>query len=160
MFKNAKIGIAVASILAGMMGAAQAGTQSGVKAGALTCDVSSGWGVIFGSTRDVRCSFQPIKGGIEHYTGKISKYGVDIGYTHAGVIIWAVLAPTSDLSPGALAGHYAGATAGATVGLGAGVHALVGGSTKSIAFQPVSIEGNAGLNIAAGVADLTLSSAN
>jgi hypothetical protein len=151
---------AMALVLASAIGGAQAQTQSGIKAGALTCDVSSGWGVIFGSTRDVNCSYQPIKGDVEHYTGRISKYGVDIGYTHGGVIIWAVLAPTTDLAPGALAGHYLGATAGASMGIGAGVHALIGGSKKSIALQPVSIEGNTGLNVAAGVADLTLSHAD
>jgi hypothetical protein len=151
---------AIALTIAGAIGSAQAQTQSGLKAGALTCDVSSGWGVIFGSTRDVNCSYQPIKGNVEHYTGHISKYGVDIGYTRGGVIIWAVLAPTTDLSPGALAGHYLGATAGASVGIGAGVHALIGGSKRSIALQPVSIEGNTGLNVAAGVADLTLTHSN
>jgi len=134
----------------------QAKTAGGIKAGAMTCNVSSGWGVIFGSTRDLNCSYQSTKGIVEHYTGHISKYGVDIGYTKGGAIIWAVLAPTSDLAPGALSGRYVGATAGATVGVGAGAHVLVGGFEKSITLQPASIEGNTGLNIAAGVADVNL----
>jgi hypothetical protein len=151
------IGIAVlaaAAFVAGVSGKANA--QSGVKAGALTCDVKSGWGVIFGSTRDLKCSYQPTKGRVERYVGHISKYGVDIGYTQGGVVVWAVLAPTSDVSPGALAGDYAGATAGATFGVGAGAHVLVGGLKKSFALQPVSIEGNTGLNVAAGIANLHL----
>jgi hypothetical protein len=97
-----------------------------------------------------------IKGTTEQYVGHISKYGVDIGYTHGGVMVWAVVAPTSSIAPGALAGSYAGGTASATVGVGVGVNALIGGMKKSIALQPVSIEGNTGLNIAAGVATLTL----
>ena len=134
----------------------QANAQSGVKAGALTCDVKGGWGVIFGSTRDLNCSYQPAKGKVERYTGHISKYGVDIGYSKGGVVVWAVLAPASDVSAGALAGNYGGATASATVGVGAGAHVLIGGSKKSITLQPVSIEGNAGLNVAAGIASLHL----
>jgi hypothetical protein len=146
--------LAAAVFAAGVSGKANA--QSGVKAGALTCDVDSGWGVIFGSSRDLKCSYQPTKGKVERYVGHISKYGVDIGYTKGGVVVWAVLAPTTDVSSGALAGDYAGATAGATFGIGAGAHVLVGGLKKSIALQPVSIEGNAGLNVAAGIANIHL----
>ena len=87
---------------------------------------------------------------------RINKYGVDIGYTKAGVLVWGVVAPTSSLKPGALEGHYAGATASATVGIGAGANVLVGGFDQSIALQPVSIEGNTGLNVAAGIGAITL----
>lgn len=143
-------------ILAASFGAGSVQAQDGVKAGVLSCNVSSGWGVIFGSTREMNCAFQPAKGPIEHYRGHISKYGVDIGYTHGGVIVWAVFAPTTGLAPGALTGQYGGATAGATVGVGAGLHALVGGFRHSISLQPLSIEGNSGLNVAAGVAEMGL----
>lgn len=135
---------------------AQAQDSGGVKVGVLSCNVSSGWGFVFGSTRDINCTFSPAKGSLEHYSGHISKFGVDIGYTQGGAIVWAVFAPTTDLAASSLAGDYAGATAGATVGVGAGVHALIGGFRKSISLQPVSIEGNAGLNVAAGVAEMTL----
>ena len=57
---------------------------------------------------------------------------------------------------GALAGAYAGATASATVGVGAGANVLVGGFNRSITLQPVSIEGNTGLNVAAGIGEITL----
>ena len=154
-----KIGLAfgaAALIVASTLGTvAYADTEGGIKAGALTCNVSSGWGVVFGSTRDLKCVYQPVKGSVEHYTGHISKYGVDIGYTQGGVIVWGVFAP-SDLTPGALGGDYGGATAGATVGVGVGVHALVGGFKNSISLQPVSIEGNTGLNVAGGVAEMKL----
>ena len=92
----------------------------------------------------------------EHYDGTISKIGVDIGYTKGGVIIWNVIAPSTDVKPGALEGGYGGATGSATVGVGLGANVLLGGSNKSIALQPVSIEGNTGLNVAAGIGGLNL----
>jgi hypothetical protein len=92
----------------------------------------------------------------EYYTGSVTKFGADIGYLQSGVILWAVLAPTSNLGQGALSGHYGGATASAAVGVGAGANVLVGGFNSSIALQPVSIEGQNGLNVAAGVVELTL----
>jgi len=136
-------------------GAASAAPH-GVKVGTLACHVSSGWGFVFGSSRDLHCEFHPSKAGGERYEGTISKFGVDIGYTSGGELIWEVLAPSSDLRHGALQGDYGGATAGATVGVGVGAHVLVGGLDKSIALQPLSIEGNTGLNVAAGIGAISL----
>jgi Protein of unknown function (DUF992) len=127
--------------------------QAGVNAGVLTCNVSSGWGFVFGSSRGLHCVYSPTG---EHYTGRINKFGVDIGYTEGGVIVWTVIAPTSNLAPGSLSGHYGGATASATAVVGVGANALIGGSNETITLQPVSLEGNQGLNIAAGIADVTL----
>jgi len=92
----------------------------------------------------------------EHYIGHMSKVGMDIGYTGGGRMVWAVFAPSSDMDPGALQGTYTGATASATVGVGLGAHVLIGGFDKSIALQPLSVEGNSGLNVAAGVGQLSL----
>jgi Protein of unknown function (DUF992) len=128
----------------------------GVKVGVLTCDVSSGWGFVFGSSKDLHCTFQPNNRRPERYTGSISKFGIDVGYTDGGVLIWGVFAPSSDLRAGALQGDYGGATASATVGVGAGANVLVGGLDKSIALQPLSIEGNTGLNVAAGIGAISL----
>jgi Protein of unknown function (DUF992) len=127
-----------------------------VRAGYLTCHVASGWGWIFGSSRKLSCAYALQAGYTEYYTGSITKLGADIGYLGSGVILWAVLAPTTNLGQGALAGHYGGATASAAVGVGAGANVLVGGLNSSIALQPVSIEGQNGLNVAAGVAQMTL----
>ncbi len=128
----------------------------GVKVGTLTCDVSSGWGFIFGSSKDLHCTFRPSAHPREHYEGTVDKFGVDIGYTEGGVLVWAVFAPSSDVREGALQGDYAGATASATVGVGVGANVLVGGLDKSIALQPVSFEGNKGLNVAAGIGAISL----
>jgi hypothetical protein len=130
----------------------------GVKVGTLTCHVSSGWGFVFGSSKDLHCNFRPNHHEGEHYSGSISKFGVDIGYTEGGELIWAVFAPSSDVRPGALQGDYAGATASATVGVGVGANVLIGGLDKSIALQPLSIEGNSGLNVAAGIGAISLKS--
>jgi len=138
---------------------AQAGTSADkgeVKVGYLSCHVASGWGLIFGSSRELDCTYTPNSGGPEYYKGEVTKFGADIGYLQSGVILWAVLAPSNTIGQGALAGHYAGATASATVGVGAGVNALVGGMHSTIALQPVSIEGNNGLNVAAGIATVNL----
>jgi len=138
---------------------AQAGTAADkgeVKMGYLSCNVSSGWGVIFGSSRELQCTYTPTSGVVEHYKGEISKFGADIGYLQSGVILWMVFSPSDTIGKGALAGHYAGGTASATVGLGVGVNALMGGMHSSISLQPVSIEGSNGLNVAAGVATINL----
>ncbi len=127
-----------------------------VRAGYLTCHVSSGWGFIIGSSRSLKCAYALQPGYTEYYTGSISKFGADIGYLSSAVMIWAVIAPTNNLGQGALAGHYAGATASAAVGVGAGANVLVGGLKNSIALQPITIEGQNGLNVAAGVAALSL----
>jgi hypothetical protein len=131
----------------------------GVKVGTLTCNVASGWGFVFGSSKDLHCTFRPNKHTGEHYTGSISKFGVDIGYTEGGVLVWGVFAPSSDIRAGALEGDYAGATASATVGVGLGANVLVGGFDKSFALQPLSVEGNRGLNVAAGVGAISLKAA-
>lgn len=150
---------AAVAVAAGVSGQPASAQTSGVKAGMLTCDVSNGWGLVFGSTRDLRCTYADNSGQTERYTGHIDKYGVDIGYHAGGIIAWAVLAPTSDIGKGAIAGNYAGVTAGAALGVGASANVLVGGLNKSITLQPVSIEGYTGLNVAAGIAGLALKAA-
>jgi hypothetical protein len=147
---------AVAAAAISFAGVANA-APAGVKIGTLACHVSSGWGFIFGSSKDLHCNFAPARPRDgEHYAGTITKFGVDIGYTGGGEIIWEVFAPSSDLRHGALQGNYAGATASATVGVGLGAHVLVGGLDRSIALQPLSIEGNNGLNVAAGIGSIDL----
>ena len=128
----------------------------GVKIGTLSCHEASGFGFVFGSSRAVRCHYSGTSGRNEHYVGDISKFGVDLGYQGSAVLLWDVFAPLTSTSRGALAGHYGGATASAAVGVGAGANVLIGGSHRSIALQPVSIQGETGLNVAAGIGELTL----
>ncbi len=131
--------------------------SGGVKAGYLKCDVEGNVSFIFGSSRDMVCTYTP-EGGkrADRYSGEVKKFGVDIGYQEAGVILWGVIAPAADVGPGALAGDYGGVSADVAAGYGVGANALVGGSSKSIVLQPLSVEGIKGINIAAGIGILSL----
>lgn len=138
-----------------LAGAAQA-SPHGVNVGSLTCNVASGWGFVFGSSKDLHCVFRQNDRKALHYMGTISKFGVDIGYTEGGVLVWEVVAPSSDVRAGSLDGDYVGASAQATVGVGLGANVLVGGFDQSIALQPLSVSGNQGLNVAAGIGEISL----
>ncbi|HUZ91265.1 MAG TPA: DUF992 domain-containing protein [Methylocella sp.] len=130
--------------------------QQGVKIGRLRCNVSGGLGLIITSTKEMRCTYTSVHGYREHYFGMIRKFGLDIGATDRGILAWAVFAPTAGPRPGALAGEYVGVDASATIGVGLGANALVGGSNRSIALQPLSVQAQTGLALAGGVAALSL----
>jgi hypothetical protein len=136
-------------------GTRQAAGKSGANVGSLTCNVAGGIGFVFGSSKDLSCLFTRTDGVAERYTGSIKRYGVDIGFTKEAQMVWLVFAPGS-IAPGALTGNYGGATASAAVGVGAGANVLIGGSTKQITLQPVSVEGSVGLNVAAGIGEIEL----
>ena len=156
MFKKSILAAASVGVAASAFGLeAPAHAAVGVKVGELSCHVSSGWGFVFGSSRSLLCTYTG-NGQVAHYAGNVSKFGVDIGYLQSGVLVWDVFAPTTDLGPAALSGSYGGVTAGATVGVGADANALIGGSTRQVALQPLSIAGNTGINAAAGIAAISL----
>ncbi len=158
--KFAAIGFAMALAYGGF-GAPTYAAESGVKAGVLKCQVESGWGFVFGSTRDIQCLYTPEGGSrADRYNSIIKDFGINIGYLESGVMIWLVVAPTNDVGSGALAGRYAGVSAEVAVALGIGAKILVGGFEDSIALQPLSIQGNVGLNIALGIAGLELHAVN
>jgi hypothetical protein len=133
--------------------------QSGVRVGTLTCHVQGGWGHLVASEHPMNCMYEPYHNRAEHYTGTLSRYGLDIGRTNNGTLIWAVVAPTSNVGRTALEGNYGGVAADATVGIGVGANVLVGGLDRSIALQPLSVEGNSGLALAAGVGVMRLRAA-
>jgi hypothetical protein len=147
---------AVAAAGLALVASAPAHAQSGVRVGVLTCNVASGWGLVFGSSKEVNCVFSRDGRDLAHYQGHIDKFGVDVGYTAGGVMVWAVFAPTDGPPPGSLDGSYGGVTASATAGVGVGANLLIGGSNRSISLQPLSVEGNTGLNVAGGIAGLRL----
>ena len=147
--------LAAVAAAAAVLFAAPAAAQR-IQAGTLTCDISGGIGFIIGSQRTLNCSFAPaVPGPVEFYIGTLTKLGVDIGATSGGVMVWVVYAPTSRPA-GALAGSYGGAAAEASVVAGVGANVLVGGSNRTVELQPVSLQGQAGLNFAAGVAGIDL----
>jgi hypothetical protein len=130
----------------------------GVRAGYLNCQVARGVGFIFGMTRNLTCTYSPNNGTPETYTGEIRQYGVNLGFIDRGIIVWAVVAPTVNIEPGSIEGNYGGVAAGVALGYGLGANALFGGSNNQIGLQPLSIEGQQGLNVAAGIAGLSLRS--
>jgi hypothetical protein len=147
-------GLAVIALSALAAGAtAQTAT---IETGVLTCKVYGGTGFVFGSTKDLSCVFEGLSGGKERYHGSIDRFGLDLGFTGNTVMVWTVFAPSAAVPSGALAGNYGGVSAEATVGLGVGANALLGGSQNSIALQPLSVQGQEGLNVAVGVAELKL----
>ena len=126
-----------------------------VQVGTLSCSISAGVGLLVASQRNVNCNIQPDNGPPEAYTGTITRIGVDVGFTTGGAMVWGVFTDTSRYT-GMLTGTYAGATAEATLAAGLGANVLVGGSNHSVALQPLSVQGQVGLNIAAGIGALDL----
>jgi Protein of unknown function (DUF992) len=156
MYRRLSVAVSALTLTIGALFLVVPAHAQGARVGVLSCNVSSGFGFIFGSSRSLNCAFSGAGGHYEHYTGTINRFGVDIGYIRGGVLVWSVLAPVAVPAPCALAGNFGGATAQATVGVGAGANVLVGGSANSISLQPVSIEGTTGLNVAAGIASMSL----
>jgi hypothetical protein len=135
----------------------QASANTTVRAGTLECDVSGGIGLIFVEKQTMTCTFKGAHGGPpDIYTGKIEEVGITLGATAGGVMVWAVLAAQHSVPEGALAGTYAGVTANASIGIGGGANVLIGGTGRSFVLQPLSLEGQVGINVAGGVTTLTL----
>jgi len=155
---NIRVILCAASLAVLTTSAQIAVAQQGVKVGALRCEVSGGLGLIITSSKEMQCVFTSARGHRDHYYGTVRKFGLDIGATDKGVLAWDVFAPSAGPKPGALAGDYAGVGASATVGAGVGANALVGGSGRSFTLQPLSVQAQTGLALAAGVAELTLRS--
>lgn len=126
-----------------------------VQAGTLECSLSSSIGLVVGSQRNIACNFKPNGGPPEAYVGTMTRVGLDVGFTGGGAIIWGVFTSTN-LYSGMLTGTYVGATAEMSIAAGLGANVLVGGSNRAVALQPVSVQGQVGLNIAAGVGSLEL----
>ena len=138
------------------LGVNSAMANSGVNIGTLNCKVDGGIGLILGSSKEMNCQFNAVGDtDSQNYTGTIDKLGIDIGVTGKSYISWLVFAPGS-VKPGALQGSYSGVSAQASVGLGLGANVLVGGFEESIALQPLSVEGETGLNVAVGLSRITL----
>jgi Protein of unknown function (DUF992) len=127
-----------------------------IKAGLLTCDVSGGIGLIIASQKQVSCVYAPdLPGPQEAYVGSFSRFGLDIGVTGGGVMVWAVFTDTTR-GPGFLAGDYVGASGEVSFVAGLGANVLVGGSNRTVALQPLSVSGDVGINLALGIGDLSL----
>lgn len=150
------LAVAFASVVA-VSSAPTTAQSATLVAGTLTCRGSGSVGLILGSRQRLNCVFDRASGAPRaHYSGVITRVGLDIGVKGRNVMVWTVLASTSNVPAGALAGQFGGVSANAALGVGVGANALVGGSRNSIVLQPLSVQAQTGVNIAAGVAGLRL----
>ena len=152
--KFTTLGIAVASLVASVV---TANALPPVRAGILECQGGQNVGFVVGSVTSLECVFQSEGRRPEPYVATVHRYGVDLGFTDQTRFSWAVSAPSRRLEPGELAGNYGGVGANASVGVGFGGNFLVGGPQNSYGLQPLSVQGQTGLNVAAGIADIELS---
>ena len=143
--------IAIASVaLVGSFATAHA--LPPVRAGVLECRGEQNVGFVVGSTTNLECVFQSEGRRPEAYVATVRRYGV----TEQTRFSWTVNAPTSQLGRGELAGAYGGVCANSSVGVGVGGNVLVGGPQNAYVLQPISVQGQTGLNVAAGVASIDL----
>jgi Protein of unknown function (DUF992) len=143
--------------LFGLFASNSASAQARLAAGTLTCRGNGTVGLILGSSQKLRCEFQRVNNGPRsNYSGRITKVGLSLGVTGRNVLVWTVLASTDQLPGSALSGKYAGVGANASLGVGVGANALIGGSSNSVVLQPLSVQAQTGVNIAAGVSGLRL----
>ena len=129
----------------------------GFRVGRLLCFSEPRVGLVLGSTQAMRCVFTKLRSHRQYiYEGRIRRVGLDLGVTSAGTLSWAVLAKNSRIGSGTLRGNYVGASGSVALGPGLGANVLIGGSRRSVVLQPLSIERSIGINLAAGVTNLTL----
>jgi hypothetical protein len=133
---------------------------SNTQIGLLKCDTSIGIGKIIARKQTMTCVFTHSDGKSENYTGTIHQYGVEIGMVKEGHLVWGVIAASPASGPGLLAGKYGGVDASVAAGLGLGADVLVGGTGKAFSLQPFAVEGQTGINVAAGVEQIELKAAN
>jgi hypothetical protein len=145
--------IAAAALMAPL---AAADAMPPVRAGILQCQGGKNIGFVVGSVTSLECVFQSDGRRPEPYLATVRRIGVDLGFTEQTKFTWAVNAPNGRLGIGDLAGSYGGVGANASVGVGGGGNFLVGGPANAYALQPISLQGQTGLNVAAGIAGLEL----
>ena len=158
VFTSRTTKVCVAAILAFLaIGVVAEAEDAKMKVGTLTCNGKGGVGLIIGSQETLDCTYTPSGDSkSRRFNGTMTRIGLDIGIKGQSIIVWTVLGSTSALPGEALGGQFVGVAADASLGLGAGAQVLVGGNKKSVVLQPLSVKGQTGVNIAAGVSTLTL----
>ena len=147
------LSIAIAALVIPIAGAS---AMPPVRAGVLECQGGQNVGFVVGSMTSLECVFQSQGRRPEPYIATVRRFGLDLGVTDQTRLTWAVNAPTGRIGRGDLAGNYGGVGANASVGVGGGGNFLVGGPENAYALQPISVQGQTGLNVAAGVASIEL----
>src|SRR6059058_3960666 len=145
-----------AALLASVITASAQQPIQRVQVGILECRGAASIGFVVGSVTNLGCVLRAEGMPEDRYVATIRKVGLDLGITQETALAWGVYAPVARLGPGDLSGDYVGAQGSASVGVGLGGNVLVGGSANSIALQPLSVQGQVGLNVAAGLESLEL----
>ena len=137
------------------LSAGAASAQSRTEVGVLSCRGPT-MSYILASVSDLRCVFRRSDGMLIRYHATVRLIGVNIGVYQTTALEWGVFAPSRVIARGDLRGNYGGVSAGASIGLGLGANVLLGGSNNTIALQPVSVQGQTGWSVAAGIVGLEL----
>ena len=148
--------LAAATAAAALAAPFAAAAESSVEVGQLTCRQTDRTNLVLFSSAEFACTFDPVSGPNESFTGSVSKIGVDLTDDKVETIVWYVFAPSADTEPGALAGEYYGVSADASLGAGVGAKVLVGGFERSFTLQPAAVSGTRGLGLAAGIEQFKL----
>jgi len=146
-------GIATVALVASF---ASANAQQGVRVGVLECTGGQNVGYVVGSNTTLNCVFQSEGGRAERYVANVRRFGLDLGFTENTTVQYTAFAPSTRLGRGALAGSYAGVGSNASVGIGFGGNFLLGGNANQYTLQPISVQGQTGLNVTAGIVNLDL----
>jgi hypothetical protein len=147
---------AFAAALFGLGVAVATPARADVEVGLLSCRSAQSTSYVIVSDQPFNCVFTPSAGGpLQYYQATVHRVGAQAGISGNVALEWAVFAPTLRLGPGALAGVYGGFSAGAAIGIGVGANGLVG-ANNSFALQPVSVEGQTGLNVVAAATQVDL----
>ncbi len=147
------VGVALAVLVSS---AVSANAQPSVQVGVLECHGGPNVGMVVTSVTQLNCVFRSEGRRPEPYIATVSRFGIDLGITEQTGLAWAVHAPTVRIGRGDLSGNYGGVGGNASIGLGGGGNLLIGGSANSYALQPLSLQGQTGLNVAGGVVGLEL----
>jgi len=150
-------GVAFASLIVSVTAAS---AQQRVQVGVLECHGGQNVGMVIASATTLECVFRSEGRRPEPYLAHVSRFGIDLGVTEQTGLAWAVHAPTRRLGRGDLAGSYGGVGGNASFGIGGGGNLLLGGSDNSYALQPLSLQGQTGVNVTGGVVGLQLEPAN
>lgn len=151
-----RIAIAAAAVIA-LASVRPAAAERHFHAGTLTCRLAPTVGLIIGSRQQMDCRFVSARNHrAEYYSGAITRFGLDLGFTSGGVLVWRVLSRTRTTGRGFLSGRFAGVSGDVSFGPGVGAKVLVGGSQRTVTLQPLSVSGRTGIDLAAGVTGLTL----
>jgi Protein of unknown function (DUF992) len=132
--------------------------QPWTQVGSLTCNVNPNIGFLFAGHQPMECTYTPSLAPAppQYYDGAINTVGIDVGVSAGSVLAWGVFAPTTGLPQGALAGEYVGASGDLGFVVGAGANVLMGGSARTIALQPLSLQGSIAFSVVLGVSSLKL----